>query len=541
MTYLSYTWGGNDNATGSYGTYDIYCEDGYYPAARAIAAGTYPVWVVAVGANVVANGGTAATGNFKLGGITTNGIGSGGIPVDTDFANAALTYDGITGGGKLVYSGSARTKQRLTWVNTSTWGCWAGRSTSTSYTTYFGTSAKDGQMGGGVRYYLAPSEPTAVSVSSSTTTAGKIDITWTVPAEDGGSGTNRTATSEINAYSIYRSTSSTGTYSLVSSGKITDTVALANYSSTAQYVYGKFTDTTATPGTAYYYKVAAHNLVTDQVSSTTTGVLSAASSVAYAPAVPDTPTITDGIASDTNSGTITIVYSATVPTGSPAVSSYDIYRDGVKINASTVTSTVYVDSTATPGTFYDYTVIAKNSIGSSSASTAVNVEAPGAPAAPASISVSKSARNVTVTVTSSSNDFGKSVTGYYVQYQSASTEDGTYSAWSTPVLMTSLSYTYTLMNPATWYKFRSYAKNSITRDPSGVTVYYPDTGYSLANFVSYDTQLFVAAGGKRLRSENESNPGTFQATETVKRFDGAVWKDIQIAKRFDGTDWVDLG
>lgn len=540
MTYLSYTWGGNDDPGGTYGTYDIYCNDGYYPPARATADATpkYPLWVVYVGVNVAAGGPTSAanaTGHFVLGGITTNGFAAGTLSDGSSFVNAPLVYDNITGGGSLVYSGSSATKQKLTWVNTSTWGCWAGRSTSTSYTTYYGTSGKTGQMGGGVRYYTAPSEPTGVTATPSTTVSGRIDISWTVPAEDGGSGTNRTASSEINAYSIYRSTSASGTYTLVE--KVLDTSVTAS-----NYLTATYADTsTKSANTSYYYKIAAHNVTTDKVSSTTTGLQSTASAVSYSPQVPNKPIISTISASDTNSGTISISYSSSVTSGSPAISSYDIYRNGSKINTSAITSTTYIDTTAIPGTTYSYTVIANNSIGSSVASDSASAEAPGAPAEPSSISVSATARNVVVSCGDSSNDYGKAVTAYYVQYQSASTQNGTYSSWSTPVLMTDKSYQYVLLDPALWYNFRVYAKNSIIKNSSGVTSYYPDTNSSYtANFKTTSSSIFVVAGGKRLRYSNEDQAGTFQPSTTVKRFDGANWVNTQTAKRFDGTNWIEL-
>ena len=558
MTYLSATWGGNDNATGSFGTYDIYSNtSGYYPAANPStdATKTYPVWIVNVGVNLAATGADSAagaTGYFVLGGVTTNGF-TGVTNRGSNFTNAPIVYDNIANGGTLVNSAATAVTQKLTWVNTSSWGVWAGRDTSPSYTTYFGTSAKDGRMGGGVRYYLAPSEPTSVTATSSSTTAGTIDVIWAVPAEDGGSGTDYTAMSEINAYSIYRSTSANGTYTLV--GKISSTTALTNYTSSTNYSYGKFSDTsTKVANTTYYYKVGAHNLVTDKIASTVTGALSSASAAAYSPAVPNKPTISSATASDTNSGTITVSYSSSVTSGSPAISSYDIYRNGVKINSSTVIGTSYVDSTGTPGTSYSYTVIANNSIGASTASDAVSAIAPGAPAAPTTITVSKVGRNVTVDTNASSNNFGKTISGYYVQYQSATTESGTYSSWSTPTLMSDQSnftHVYELMEPAKWYKFRVYAANSVINNSAGTRTYYPhdDSGYT-ANFVTYSTPLFVAAGGKRLRGTTETDAGTFQPATTVKRFGVTSapgvnpvtygWIDITVAKKFDGTGWVDL-
>lgn len=54
----------------------------------------------------------------------------------------------------------------------------------------------------------------------------------------------------------------------------------------------------------------------------------------------------------------------------PGASSYDVYRDGTKVNAAAVTSTGYTDSGLTAGTAYGYTVAAVDASGAPGARTA---------------------------------------------------------------------------------------------------------------------------------------------------------------------------
>ena len=136
----------------------------------------------------------------------------------------------------------------------------------------------------------------------------------------------------------------------------------------------------------------------------------------------------------------------------------------------------------------------------------------GIPSAPASITTSRTARNVTVTITASPSNGGATISGYKVQYSS---DGGT--TWSTAQDISSLSYTYTGLTPALTYTFRAYSTNS--------------TGNS-AFATSYG--VFVPASGKRYDGT------TWQSMTTAKRFDGTAWNDIATGARNDGTNWVYL-
>lgn len=136
----------------------------------------------------------------------------------------------------------------------------------------------------------------------------------------------------------------------------------------------------------------------------------------------------------------------------------------------------------------------------------------GIPSAPSSITATRSARNVTVTISGSSTNGGATITSYMVQ----SSADGG-ATWTTAQNISSGTYTYSNLAPAITYLFRAYATNS-----TGNSAYANSYG------------VFVPAGGKRY-------DGTaWQSMTTAKRFDGTAWNDIATSARFDGTNWVYL-
>lgn len=188
---------------------------------------------------------------------------------------------------------------------------------------------------------------------------------------------------------------------------------------------------------------------------------------------------------------------------------YDFRSDNtVTLKTGTQTITHNADGSKTiavSGTAYGNSTIGTGTITSKNFILTDFVVVPGAPA---TIALSKTARNVTVTAGNSS---GPNVTAYKVQY---STDGGT--TWSTAQTMTSQSYTYTALAPAT-YKFRVFAVNA-----DGNSAY------------TTSTSLLVTAGGKRF-------DGTAWIYAAIaKRWDGSNWVDLTIAKRWDGSVWTDL-
>ncbi len=107
---------------------------------------------------------------------------------------------------------------------------------------------------------------------------------------------------------------------------------------------------------------------------------------------PSVPTILTGTAASATQVNLTWSTSSD-PIG---VSGYDVYRNGVLLTPSPVTTTSYTDSTASPGTTYQYTVDARDGAGNvSNRSTAFPVTTPAGSVGPALV---QTAGSTTTTV-----------------------------------------------------------------------------------------------------------------------------------------------
>lgn len=317
------------------------------------------------------------------------------------------------------------------------------------------------------------------------------------------------------------------------------------------------------PTTAYYFQVYAANSDGEKYSSV------------YGPVygVPSPPINFGAAQNPTNSGNLNLVW------GQPSntqgnIQGYRIYVSDTYIGETTSLSAtinkINESGTAlTVGNNYNLYVVARNQVGFNlnQKTPIITLKAPGAPAAPVipatqtinSSSVSnpfKSGRNVTISCNATPDSFGidpvlsNANQGYFIQYQTSATQNGTYSAWSTPVKMSdqnNRTHTFVLLPPALWYKFRIYAANTIVNNKDGAKTYYPNNSGSTANFSVETAAMFVSAGGRRYRSPGEVNENTWQPTETAKRYDSSTgWTDLNIAKRWDSTanggsgGWIDL-
>jgi fibronectin type 3 domain-containing protein len=179
----------------------------------------------------------------------------------------------------------------------------------------------------GYRSVAIPPVPTGVSATDGTY-SDKVRVTWSV-------------SSGATAYEVWRGTSSSSS----SASKIGDPTSTT------------FDDTTATPGTTYYYWVKAKNTAgTSGFSGSNTGYRSVA-----IPAVPTGVSATDGTYSDK----VRVTWSA-----SSGATAYEVWRATSSSSSSaskigSPTSTTYDDTSATAGTTYYYWVKAKNSAGTS--------------------------------------------------------------------------------------------------------------------------------------------------------------------------------
>lgn len=240
--------------------------------------------------------------------------------------------------------------------------------------------------------------------------------------------------------------------------------------------------------------------------ATSTGTITSTNFVRLPTAPPTAPAL-----SRTTDGVTVTVTSATA-TSPVTISDYE-YRsstDGSAFASAVSMGTDRVATfTGTPTQIYYFQTRAVSSEGAGAWSPTAT--APGIPSAPASITLSRTARNVTVSVGASATNGGSPITGYFVQYSS----DGG-STFSTAQETTAGSFTFTNLTAGLTYTFRALATNNV------------------GNSTTVSTSIFVPAGGRRF-------DGTaWASTATAKRFDGSTFVDLSIAKRFNGTAWADL-
>lgn len=207
----------------------------------------------------------------------------------------------------------------------------------------------------------APSAGTPASAPQNlvaTAGAGYVVLNWAAPSSVG--------TPAFTQYNIYRSTSSgvfTTPIGNVPAGTLT------------------FNDTTATPGTPFFYVVKAIN---------TAGPSPASNQVTATPTEPPRlPGAPSGLTAHGGAGYIVLGWTAPSDAGNPAFTQYDVYRRATvggsygsaigHVNAGTLT---FNDTTPVAGTNYSYEVKAVNTVGSSAASNEANATATQGPQVP---------------------------------------------------------------------------------------------------------------------------------------------------------------
>jgi len=195
-----------------------------------------------------------------------------------------------------------------------------------------------------VQWIASPSAPQnlqAMEASSS-----KISLSWTSPANNGGS--------EITGYKIERSTDAGSTWSTI----------IANTGSTST----TYSDTGLDQNTSYTYRVSAINSV-----GTSSPSNAASATTSSSITVPSPPTGLDATTISTSQ--INLSWTAPTNDGGSEITGYDIERSLDNGNTwYTVTSntsnndTAYNDTGLSQGTSYTYRVSAINDIGTSSPS-----------------------------------------------------------------------------------------------------------------------------------------------------------------------------
>jgi fibronectin type 3 domain-containing protein len=267
---------------------------------------------------------------------------------------------------------------------------------------------------------LSPAAPTGLAATPLSPT--QIDLTWATSDE------------YVLGYNIYRSTTPGGeNYGAPLNGGTPCGTAI-------------YYDTTATPGTTYYYTVEA-------VNGAGASVASAEVSALTAPAAP-----TNVNASPVSTTQINLSWTAAGGT----VAGYNIYRgaasgwEGVTpINSAPVTSTSYSDQDLTAGTAYYYTVEAVNASGSSIASNETGAwTLSAAPTGLVGTPVSASKINLSWTAPADA------ISGYNI-YRGTSAGAENYAAplnGGTPI--TATAYSDTTVNSGTTYYYTVEAINA---------------------------------------------------------------------------------
>ncbi|UWG96939.1 cell wall-binding repeat-containing protein [Dehalobacter sp. DCM] len=252
-----------------------------------------------------------------------------------------------------------------------------------------------------------PNAPTDLTASAISTT--QIQLDWT-------------ASTGAATYTVYRSDSLNGTYTAIT------TVAATTY-----------TNTGLTPTTKYYYKLIATNTAGSSGYSAAADATTLTTNTA-----PTAPTNLEASASSATQ--ISLSWSAAT-----GASTYTVYRSssepGSYTAVTTLSGTVYTDSSLTPSTTYYYKVLATNAFGNGPFTNPVSATTlPSAPAAPTDLqATADSSSQISLTWTPVAG-----ATSYTI-YRSSSSE-GTYTPIAPPVPAGPYADTGLTANTTYYYK-----------------------------------------------------------------------------------------
>jgi PQQ-dependent dehydrogenase (s-GDH family) len=275
----------------------------------------------------------------------------------------------------------------------------------------------------------APSTPTGLV--SSALTQSSVTISWTASTDNVG----------VTGYDVYQNGVK------VNGSTITTT---------------SFNVTGLSAATSYAFTVKAKDAAGNE--STASSALNVTT--------PDTqaPTAPTGLASSAlTQSSVTISWTAS--TDNIGVTGYDVYRNGVKVNGSTITTTSFNVTGLSAATSYAFTVKAKDAAGNeSAASSALNVTTPDtqAPTTPTGLASSALTQSsVTISWTASTDNVA--VAGYDVYRNGVKVNGST---------ITTTSFNVTGLSASTAYAFTVKAKDAAGNESaasSALNVTTPDT------------------------------------------------------------------
>ena len=241
-----------------------------------------------------------------------------------------------------------------------------------------------------------PSAPTALEASP--VSSSQINLSWTAPANNGGS--------YIQAYKIERSTDGGVTWSTI--------VSRTTYS------YPPYSDVGLAASTTYTYRVSAINSYgTSYPSNAASATTQATTNQATTATIPQPPT---GLTATAGNGKVSLSWSAPSNGGS-AITYYKIYRStssGTEVYLTTrgnVTS--WTDTGVTFGNTYFYKVSALNSAGISPQSNEASAAPYTLPSSPQNLQATGGNARVSLSWQAPSSNGGSAIT-YYKIYRSTS-------------------------------------------------------------------------------------------------------------------------
>jgi uncharacterized repeat protein (TIGR02543 family) len=282
-----------------------------------------------------------------------------------------------------------------------------------------GTSASSSTASAGITPASAPSAPLGVAGSG---TGASATVTWSAPADNGGSA--------VTDYIVEYRVATSGTWTTFTDGVSTTTSA---------------TVTGLSAGSAYEFRVTAKNLIGNSLASFTSPV------VATLPAAPSITGVTAA------SGQVTVVWNAPTHLGSGTLSgdqyivtAYDSQGNEAGTCEPTSGQTTCVVTGLANGSAYTFKVEAITTVGTSEKSSASAAATPsGTPSAPADVVAVNSGSNMTVTFTAPADNGGATITSYEITSSPAGanctrTPGANATTYTCTGLTAGANYTYTV-------------------------------------------------------------------------------------------------
>jgi fibronectin type 3 domain-containing protein len=236
------------------------------------------------------------------------------------------------------------------------------------------------------RAAFQPTQPGAPALLSATPGDGRVSLTWSAPASDGGSA--------ITSYVAEAQPG--GAYCLVTGLWCTIT-GLQN-------------------GTSYEFSVRAGNAI---------GYGPASNALTATPQAPGLPPGAPQklVASPNLAQGIGLSWEAPASSGTAPISGYRVYRGApggvLSLHAIIGNTLSFVDTAAVNGASYAYQVSAVNALGEGPASATIVAQRGTAPSAPRSLSATVAAKSITLKWSAPSSTGGSAITGYRI-YRSTS-------------------------------------------------------------------------------------------------------------------------